>query len=155
MLYFHTSAQRGISTARGRTISTLKWKNHAPRCLRRIRCHFPRQGHPRARKTSPGRDASSRPAKTASSRLCQHLALTVVYRMYDRPRWTDSNVYINFRISSSATPCLDDGLLHAGHCDGGGHCVSRRWRNRTSMARHGVHRRFGRHRDKGLRRMKF
>ena len=27
MLYFHTSAQRGISTARGRTISTLKWKN--------------------------------------------------------------------------------------------------------------------------------
>ena len=26
-LYFHTSARRGISTARGRTISTLKWKN--------------------------------------------------------------------------------------------------------------------------------
>ena len=77
MLYFHTSAQRGISTARGRTISTLKWKNHAPRCLRRIRFLFPRQRRPRARKTSPGRDAPSHPAKTASSRLCPHLALTV------------------------------------------------------------------------------
>ena len=70
----------GISTARGRTISTLKWKNHAPRCLRRIRCHFPRQGHPRARRTSPERDGSSRPAKTASSRICQHFASAIVYQ---------------------------------------------------------------------------
>ena len=77
--YFHTSVQRGISTARGRSISTLKWKNHAPRRLRRIRCHFPRQGHPRARKTSPGRDESSPPTTTALSRLDPHLAQTVVY----------------------------------------------------------------------------
>ena len=37
-LYFHASAQRGISTARGRTISTLKWKN--PRSSPAVRGPF-------------------------------------------------------------------------------------------------------------------
>ena len=50
-------------------------------------------------------------------------------------------------VSQDLDAC-DDGLFHARHRDGDGHCVSWRVCHGSSMARHGVHRLLGRHRNR-------